>query len=145
MATQTNTIQQRRQGWVYAAAALSGVAGFIHILAAPDHFEEWLGYGLFFLIASSAQLVYVVLLLPHNSKRDVLWAGIIGNGLIIGLWLITRTLGIPFFGPEAGEVEPVGVLDSLSKITELGLMACLFVLLRLPATTPTDPPQGAGV
>ena len=114
--------------WLYAAAALSLIAGLIHLVVAPEHFEEWLGYGLFFGVATVAQLMYALLLVAGKPTRSLLLAGIIGNGLIIGLYLVTRTLGIPFFGPHAGHVEPVGVLDALSKIIELGLMACLVMM-----------------
>lgn len=133
MQTQTK-VTDRRKKWVYTAAALSALAGFIHILVTPDHFEEWIGYGLFFLIASAAQLMYALLLLAHGSNRDLLLAGIIGNGLIVALWLLSRSVGVPYFGPEAGEVQAVGVLDTLSKLTEGALMVCLVILRRAGAT-----------
>ena len=116
--------------WRYSAAALSAFAGFIHVLAAPDHFEEWWGYGMFFLTAAAAQVLYALLLLAYEPNRDLLWAGVVGNLAILGLYVVTRTVGIPFFGPEAGQVEAVGALDAISKITELALIACLVVLLR---------------
>ena len=31
--------------WQYAAAVLSMLAGWIHVFFAPEHFEEWVGYG----------------------------------------------------------------------------------------------------
>lgn len=61
---------------------------------------------------------------------QMLYAGIIGNGLIIALYLVTRTVGVPVFGPDAGEVEPFGVIDVISKIVELGLIVSLVMLLR---------------
>jgi hypothetical protein len=109
---------------------LSVAAGIIHLYFMPEHFEEWFGYGLFFLMAAAAQLVYAVLLLTRTVDRNLALAGIVGNGLIIGLYVVTRTLGVPFFGPEAGEVEPVGALDALSKIIELALIGCLVLILR---------------
>lgn len=116
--------------WLYGAAALSVVAGLIHLVVAPEHFEEWIGYGLFFAVATVAQLMYALLIVAWKPTRNLLLAGIIGNGLIIGLYLVTRTFGIPFFGPHAGHVEPIGMLDTISKIIELGLIACLGVLWR---------------
>ncbi len=56
--------------------------------------------------------------------------GIVGNGSFIVLYLVTRTIGIPFFGPEAGEVEPITLLGLASKATEIALVACLVVLTR---------------
>lgn len=123
--------------WLYRAVGLSAGAGLIHLMVAPQHFEEWIGYGLFFLGAAGVQLGYA-LLLAWKPNRKVLLAGIIGNGLIIGLYLITRTVGIPFFGPEAGEVEPIGTLDVISKIVEVALIFSLAMLLR---TQPA--PRGA--
>jgi hypothetical protein len=99
-----------RERTLYATAALSLLAGLIHLWVTPEHFEEWWGYGVFFLVAAAAQILYVpiVLLLP---TRIVLLLGIAGNLVIVGLYLLTRTVGIPFFGPEAGEVERFGFVD----------------------------------
>jgi len=115
--------------WLYAAAGLSVVAGLLHLLVIPEHFEEWLGYGLFFLIVALAQLVYAVLLLRRPASRALLVAGIVGNALIVGFWTFTRTVGVPL-GPAAGEVEAIGVVDTASKLAELALIGCLVLLLR---------------
>ncbi len=57
--------------------------------------------------------------------------GITGNLAIAGLWLVTRTVGIPLFGPHAGEVEEVGVADLFATTSELALVVALVrVLLR---------------
>jgi len=118
--------------WRYSAAALSLTAGLIHIIAAPEHFEEWLGYGLFFFIVASAQILYALILLVEGPRRAFLGAGLFGNAAIIALYIVTRTIGTPFFGPRAGEMEVVGALDLISKIVELALMVCLAMMLRLP-------------
>lgn len=134
MSTLSN--QKRLQ---YTAAALSVLTGLIHLFVTPEHFEEWIGYGLFFFIAATCQLLFAVVITVFTPPtREVLWAGILGNAAIIALWVVTRTIGIPFFGPEAGEIEPIGLADSLSKITELALIGCLIVWLRL--LSPTDQP-----
>ena len=123
--------------WVQGAAALSLAAGLIHMLATPPYFALWVGYGLFFAVAVTAQLAYAVLLWTYHTlwqdrpHRAWLWAGIVSNGLIIGLWLLTRTVGIPVFGPQAWQVQPVGVLDLLSVVFEAGLIGCLAMILRL--------------
>jgi hypothetical protein len=113
----------------------------LHLLFTPEHFEEWIGYGLFFLVAGLAQLLFVVVVLRQPTNRSLLIAGIAGNALIVGLWIATRTLGVPL-GPEAGEVEEIGVVDTLSKLTELALIGCLFILLR--HAKQTYPPQSTG-
>jgi hypothetical protein len=124
------------KGWertLYAAAALSLLAGLIHLWVTPEHFEEWWGYGAFFVVAGAAQILYapIVLLLP---TRIVLLLGIVGNLAIVVLYLLTRTVGIPFFGPEAGEVEGVGFVDVCATASEVGIAVALGAALLRNAT-----------
>jgi len=124
-------LQYLDKRWQYAAAILSLLAGWIHVYFAPEHFEEWVGYGIFFVVASSCQMLFALLVVTNMPpRRELLWAGILGNTALIALWGITRTIGIPFFGPSAGEVERVGPLDLTAQIAELTLIACLLILLR---------------
>ena len=112
-----------------AAAILSLVAAIIHIWVMPEHFEEWFGYGLFFLVVAVAQALFALALLRGPSPT-LLRVGIVGNLVIILFWVVTRTIGIPVFGPHAGEVEEVGQIDVVSKLVELLLIIILGVLLR---------------
>ena len=113
---------------LYAAAALSLAAALTHLWVTPEHFKEWWGYGVFFLVSALAQLLYVPLLLRRPS-RTVLLLGVGGNFAIVVLYLLTRTAGIPLFGPEAGEVEGVGLIDVCATTSELGIVAALGALL----------------
>jgi hypothetical protein len=97
----------RTRSALYPIAALSLLAGLIHLWVVPEHFEEWWGYGTFFLVAAAAQMAYLPLLIRWPN-RAVLVLGIAGNSAIVLLYLLTRAVGIPFFGPQAGEVEEVG-------------------------------------
>jgi hypothetical protein len=117
-----------RPNLILCAAALSMVAALIHLWVLPEHFEEWWGYGAFFLVAASAQLLYVPLLLRWPT-RTVLLLGIGGNFAIVVLYLLTRTAGIPLFGPEAGEVEGVGFADVCATTSELGISVALGTAL----------------
>ena len=119
---------------LYAAASLSLVAALIHLWVMPEHFEEWWGYGAFFLVAAVAQLLYVPILL-RRSSRTVLLAGIAGNLAIVVLYLLTRTVGIPLLGPEAGKVEGVGLADLGATTSEMGIALALGAVL-LRDTTP---------
>ena len=127
---------------LWTAAGLSIGSGVIHGVVTPEHFEEWWGYGLFFTLTALIQLFYGMLLIFQPWQPDPIrktqglpvqwlyWAGIFGTVLIILLYVITRTVGIPFFGPEAGEVEDLSLISLLSKVLELGLIVCLLLLLR---------------
>jgi hypothetical protein len=110
-----------------AMAALSLLAAMIHLWVMPEHFEEWWGYGTFFLVSAFAQGLYApgLLLWPN---RVILLAGVAGNLAIVILWLVTRTSGIPLFGPHAGEVEEVGTLDLVCTLAEVGIIAGLGLL-----------------
>ncbi len=119
---------------LYAAAALSLVAALIHLWVAPEHFGEWWGYGAFFLVAAVAQLLYAPILLVR-PVRTVLLAGIAGNLAIVVLYLLTRTVGIPLLGPEAGKVEGVGLADLGATTSEMGIALALGAVL-LRDTTP---------
>lgn len=125
---------ERRGPTLYAAAALSLVAGLLHLWVMPDHFEEWWGYGAFFLAAAAAQLLYAPMLLRWPT-RAIFMAGIAGNLAIVVLYLLTRTVGIPLFGPEAGDVEGIGFTDVCATTSELGISLALGLAL-LRETTP---------
>ncbi|MBI2304303.1 MAG: sulfite exporter TauE/SafE family protein [Chloroflexi bacterium] len=131
---------------------LAAVAGLltlstatVHFIVAPAHFQEWVGYGVFFLILASLQALYGLGLLVRQPRFVVspryLLAGILGSLLIIEVYAVSRILGIPLLGPHAGHVEEIGVLDVLSKVMELGLIATLAAaLVRLPGFKPSFGP-----
>jgi hypothetical protein len=94
----------------------------------PEHFQEWWGYGTFFLVAAMTQVVYVPLLLRWPN-RSVLVLGIAGNSAIVLLYLFTRVVGVPLFGPEAGEGEAVGIIDVCATASEAAIVVALGVLV----------------
>lgn len=121
---------QPQQRLRFAAAGLTLLAGFSHALAGEEHFTIWWGYGLFFSIVSICQIMGGGALLFWSS-RTLYRVGVAGTSFVIILYVVTRTLGIPF-GPEAGQVEGVGVLDAFSKTFEVAYLSCLIALLRRP-------------
>ena len=114
----------------------------LHGLNVSEHLAEWWGYGLFFLFAAAAQFVFglVLIVRPWNydatgGRRDgsryarpVFLAGAWANGFLVVLYLLTRTVGIPFFGPEAGQTEPFSGIGLITKAIEAALV---FTLVRL--------------
>ncbi len=145
----------RRLTWV--AAGLSAFASILHGVVTQEHFDEWWGYGAFFVVAAVAQMGYAVVLtlapwrsgaasglLAHFGTRaeSVFYLlGVAGNAALVALYIVTRTVGIPFFGPGAGEVEAVEGIDVLSKATELALIGVLLLMLRLAARGAHRPPS----
>ena len=119
---------------LYAAAGLSLVAALVHLWVTPEHLEEWWGYGVFFLASAVAQALYAPLLL-RRPDRAILLLGVAGNLAVLILWLVTRTTGIPLFGPHAGEVEEAGTLDLACTLAEVGIVVGLGTLALRGLTT----------
>ena len=118
----------RPRGVLYLVAALSLLSALIHLWVMPEHFEEWWGYGVFFLVAAAAQALYVLLM--RWTNRTVL-LGIAGNSAIVFLYLLTRVVGIPNFGPEVWEVEGIGIIDACATISEAAIVVALGVLVLM--------------
>ena len=116
------------KGLVYSAVALSLVAALIHLWVTPEHFGEWWGYGTFMLAAFVAQAIYAVFLLGWPRWPLLLVAGASGNLAIIGMWVVSRTVGTPL-GPMAGEIEGMGTLDLVCTASEVALVVLLVGLL----------------
>lgn len=110
----------------HSAAALALIGGAIHLWVAPEHYLEWPGYGLFFLIVASLQSVLAAALL-FRPRRWMFVAGILGNLSIAALWAYTRTITVPL-GPMAGEAEAVGALDVACTSVEAALVLLLMAL-----------------
>ena len=106
------------------------VAASMHAWAMPGHFGEWWGYGVFFLLVAAVQGVYGAALLRVPGPSLFL-LGIAGNLAVAILYVVTRTFGIPFFGPHAGVVEEVELLGLSATVVELALAATLVASLRL--------------
>lgn len=127
----------------WRAGSLSVAAGVAHGLVAPEHFREWWGYGLFFGLAAIAQVFYGGLLLlapwrydatgglrPSTSGTDrlVYATGAVGMAALILVYVISRSVGIPFLGPDAGEIEPITPAGIATKLLEAAALVTLFTL-----------------
>jgi hypothetical protein len=130
---------------LWLAAGLSLVAGIVHLMVSPEYLNEWWGYGFFFILAGLAQLAYGLALCmqpwaydptgafhrgPRPGARALFQAGAVGNAAIIGLYTLTRTVGIPFLGPEAGTVEAITAVSLITTAAELILVIILLRLAR---------------
>lgn len=120
------------------------VSGSAHGLVTQEHFQEWWGYGVFFLATAVCLIGFGLALITDaidprympgdvNRVRRLMYAaGVIGNLSILGLYVLSRTAGVPF-GPGSGSVEPVGVIDLVAKTAELLAVLGLVVLfLKTP-------------
>jgi len=109
----------------------------VHADVIGAHFRESALYGGVFLLAALAQLVWGVLV-ARRADRALLACGVVGNGLIVALWLLTRTAGLPV-GPQPWQAETVGALDLLATVLELALVAGALLLLTGSARARRSP------
>lgn len=118
-----------------AAASLSLMAALIHLWVAPEHFAEWWGHGAFFMISAACQGLFAVMILRWPASNTVLFAGIAGNLVIVLLYVISRTWGMPFgadwilFSPSVAHLEDPDLLGMLATAAELGIIAASVALL----------------
>jgi len=107
------------------ATAMIAVLGLAcsgaHAFICPDHFHEWVIYGLFFMTASVVQAAWSILIL-FRPDAWLLLAGAAGNAAIVVTYLISRTLGIPF-GPDAFHPESYDALSVAVTACETAIVA----------------------
>ena len=112
-------------------AALSVGAAAIHFAVTFEHFNEYLLYGVFFLVIAWAQMIWAAVAV-WRLPRWWLWLGIVGNAAVVAVYLASRTTGLPF-GPDKGHTEQFGALDVVSALLELALIAGCAALLWRPS------------
>jgi hypothetical protein len=108
-------------------AAVTCVAGLIHIGAAVDHFGEFPLYTMAFVAMAIVQLTWAAVILRRPSRRALLF-GIVFNVGVIALWAASRTVGVPI-APRPWVPEPVGVADLLATADELVTVIAVWSVL----------------
>jgi hypothetical protein len=112
---------------ILVIVALTCASAVIHATAVPEHLREWGPAGAFFILAAATQLTWAGLVWRTPTAR-LLRAGMYGNAVLVAIWLMSRTVGIPV-GPHAGEAEAIGTLDALATVDELfGMTVVAFLL-----------------
>ncbi len=104
------------------AAALAAAAG-IHLAVAPEHLREAESHGVFFLLIAVAQGVWAIQVMRGAGSRLLRLIGVV-NLAVIGIWTMSRTVGLP------GEAsEPVGVADLSTTLLEAIAVGSVVALL----------------
>ncbi|MDX6322048.1 MAG: hypothetical protein QOF52_1906 [Propionibacteriaceae bacterium] len=121
-------ISTRRDAARLALALASAGAGAIHLAFGPEHLTEWAPLGLGFYASGVLQLLWAGFLV---RRERWLVAGSVGSLLFVGVWLVSRTTGLPL-GPERWQAEAVGRADVLCVALELVVAAVALALVRRP-------------
>lgn len=111
--------------WELVAASL-GAAG-IHFVVIVPHFNEYRPYGVFFLAVAWFQAIWAVLVVVSEDRR-LLLAGLVVNAVVVGIWVWSRTVGLPI-GPEPGTPEQIGAADSIATGLEAVIVVWTTLLL----------------
>lgn len=106
---------------LWCLAGFSAACAVIHFAVARPHFEEYWVFGVLMLIAASLQLLWALWAVLRPSSPPPLIAGILLNGGIVCVYLITRTVG-DVIGPTPHAVEPVGFIDAYCTLLEVLLV-----------------------
>ena len=157
MKTETRTAERRKSPPAFSDPSLPLVAGLslaaavLHGGVTGAHFAEWVGYGVFFLTAATLQFVWGGFLLVRvfemraaqhdpfsrlgESRLEFPFygLGLAGNLAIALLYLMTRTFGIPLFGPGAGEIEgwdAFGLITTALEAATVMLLVSLIMRVR---------------
>ncbi|MGH2829440.1 MAG: hypothetical protein ACRDJM_03045 [Actinomycetota bacterium] len=113
-------------------ATLSLGAAAIHFAVTADHFDEYWLSGVFFVVAAWLQTLWAVVIVTRR-ERSLLQVGALGNAMIVAVWVVSRTSGLPF-GPDAGESQAVGLTDFAATAFEsLIVLGALLLAFRPPA------------
>ena len=111
----------------YSAALLTLGAAAIHFAAAPGHLSEFLPYGIFFICLGFAQVALAAALIVVPTRRVYAWA-LGGTLVVIALWLMSRTTGVPI-APVPWRPETIAFPDFAATLLEA--ISCLLFILRL--------------
>jgi len=93
-----------------------------------SHFREYVPFGVFFAIVTPLQFAWAELVRRDPQARTVLLVGVAGNAVIVGVWLVSRTVGLPV-GPESLQAEAVRFTDIVATSAEILIVALGSVLL----------------
>ena len=138
-----NNLKPSLRRLVWWAAILSILVLVAHAVDAPDHLKEWWGYGTFFVIVAAFQffLGLALFLQPWQYAEDgsirpqaesagasYFWLGLILSVISVAGYIVTRTTGLAFLGPEAVR-EPVTGLSLTPVVVNLLLSGCFVWLI----------------
>jgi hypothetical protein len=113
---------------LYCLAILSIVTAVIHFAVSGEHFQEYWVFGVFMLVTAWLQLMWTVGAIVRPS-RLLLWGGVVLNTGIIGVYIVTRTVG-DVIGPTPHDVEPFGFGDGLCTVLEAVVaVGCAWLLV----------------
>lgn len=115
----------------FLLAGLFAGSGLIHIAMVPVHASGPLVDPLIFAVAGLIQIGIAAVLVARAADRTVLYSGIIANTLLIGVWIWSRTAGLPW-GEHAGRAEAASTVDAITIALEFAAIAVALFMVFAP-------------
>lgn len=116
-----------------AAIALIVVTGLIHLVTAPDNFDEAAYKGILFVANGIAALIAAAGI--YRGSKTWGWGlGLLVAGGAIVMYVISRTIGLPGLGVDDAWFEPIGVLSLLVEGTYVVLAVKTLAQVQTQAT-----------
>lgn len=136
--------EDARGPWLRSVAAVGFLgAALIHLGQVALHVSEGLVFAGFFALVGILQLGAAAALVRARQPLWY-WLGIVGSGTTIGIWLVSRSIGLPF-GAEPGSREAIGTADAAASLLEGITIVALLVWLRAGAPVHARRIHAAGI
>jgi energy-converting hydrogenase Eha subunit A len=100
----------------YSAALLTLGVAAIHFAVAPDHLQEYLPFGVLFLVVGLTQAILALSIFLRPSRQVFAGAALVALGCVI-IWAISRTSGLPF-GPSE-KLENIQLGNPLTMLLQI--------------------------
>jgi hypothetical protein len=114
-------------------AGVSFVAGVIHVGASISHAREFPLYTPVFALFAASQMIWAVGVTRRCSRRVLILGGAL-NLAIAGLWVASRTVGVPI-ASHPWAPESVGAADLVATVAETMIVigtGCVLMSPRSP-------------
>lgn len=118
-------------GW--AVAGLSAAAGAIHFAMVPGHAGGSLVDPIGFAVVGWFQLLVAAAIIADRAGRNLYRVAVLGNLAVLGLWIWSRTAGLPV-GSHKNVAEEWGTVDGITAVLEVGLILLAVRILLAPAS-----------
>jgi hypothetical protein len=106
---------------VAAVAALTGSAA-VHASVIGEHLDEWFVAGSFFVVVTLTELCLALAVVVAWSQRTAIAVVVTSVGTV-GVWLVSRTVGLPVGPAEMRAAEAVGAPDLACCVLEVAAAA----------------------
>jgi hypothetical protein len=101
--------------WTMAATGATVLAGFVHLALTPEHWEESVSYGLFFLAAGVVQLAFASVLTRPGATASTWLAAVATNLALVVVYVDTRLVA-PVGSDVPESVDALGVITVMAEL-----------------------------